>query len=81
MTGLVGGEMMFSDSKGQMLERLQKLLGATKEETLVAGDGANDLSMFKFASKRVAFCAKPILKEHANIIIDEKDLSKILLYV
>ena len=81
LTGLVGGEMMFSDSKGQMLERLQKLLGATKEETLVAGDGANDLSMFKFASKRVAFCAKPILKEHANIIIDEKDLSKILLYV
>ena len=81
LTGLVGGEMMFSDSTGQMLERLQKLLGATKEETLVAGDGANDLSMFKFASKRVAFCAKPILKEHANIIIDEKDLSKILLYV
>jgi len=81
LTGLVGGEMMFSDSKGQMLKRLQKLLGATVENTLVVGDGANDLSMFKFAKNKVAFCAKPILKEHANIIIDEKDLSKILLYV
>ena len=81
LTGLVGGEMMFSDSKGQMLERLQKLLGATKENTLVTGDGANDLSMFKYASKRVAFCAKSILKQNANIIIEEKDLSKILEYI
>ena len=81
LTGLVGGEMMFSDSKGQMLERLQKLLNVSKEDTLVAGDGANDLSMFKYASKKVAFCAKPILKQNANIIIDEKDLSKILEYV
>jgi len=81
LTGLVGGEMMFSDSKGQMLERLQKLLNVSKEDTLVAGDGANDLSMFKYASKKVAFCAKPILKENANIIIEEKDLSKILEYV
>lgn len=81
LTGLVGGEMMFSDSKGEMLKRLQKLLGVSKEDTLVVGDGANDLSMFKYASKKVAFCAKPILKENANIIIDEKDLSKILEYV
>lgn len=81
LTGFVGGEMMFSDSKGQMLVRLQKLLGASVENTLVVGDGANDLSMFKFAKNKVAFCAKPILKENANIIIDEKDLSKILLYV
>jgi phosphoserine phosphatase len=81
LTGLVGGEMMFNDSKGQMLERLQKILGVDKENTLVVGDGANDLSMFKYAAKRVAFCAKPILKQQANIIIDEKDLSKIIEYI
>jgi phosphoserine phosphatase len=78
LTGQVGGEMMFGDSKGQMLERLQGLLGVGKEDTLAVGDGANDLSMFKYAGKRVAFCAKPVLKEHANIIIEEKDLSLIL---
>ena len=81
LTGQVGGEMMFNDSKGQMLKRLQKLLDVSEENTLAVGDGANDLSMFKFASKRVAFCAKPILKESANIIIEEKDLSKILEYI
>ena len=81
LTGLVGGEMMFNDSKGLMLKRLQNLLGVEEENTLAVGDGANDLSMFKYASKRVAFCAKPVLKEKANIIIEEKDLSKILDYV
>lgn len=78
LTGLVGGEMMFNDSKGEMLKRLQSVLGISPDQTLVVGDGANDLSMFKYASKRVAFCAKPVLKENANIIIETKDLSLIL---
>ncbi|MCR5265413.1 MAG: phosphoserine phosphatase SerB [Cyanobacteria bacterium RUI128] len=81
LTGQVGGEMMFNDSKGQMLLRLQKLLDVKPENTLAVGDGANDLSMFKYAEKRVAFCAKPVLKENANITIEEKDLSQILKYI
>ena len=81
LTGQVGGEMMFNDSKGQMLLRLQKLLGVNEEHTIAIGDGANDLIMFKYASKTVAFCAKPIVKENADIIIEEKDLSKILNYI
>jgi len=80
LTGEVGGEMMFNDSKGQMLKRLQNLLGVKEEDTIVIGDGANDLSMFKYALKKVAFCAKPILKANANIIIEEKDLRKIIEY-
>ena len=69
---------MFSDSKGKMLKRLQTLLNITENETLVVGDGANDLSMFAHAGKRAAFCAKPVLKEKANIIIEKKDLTEIL---
>ena len=78
LTGLLGGEMMFNDSKGEMLKRIQKVLGVGKEDTLVVGDGANDLSMFNYADKKVAFCAKPILKKNANIIIDEKNLTLLL---
>lgn len=74
LTGKVGGEMMFSDSKGNMLLALQKLLNISYNDTLVVGDGANDLSMFKYAKNRVAFCSKEILKKEANIIINEKDL-------
>jgi phosphoserine phosphatase len=78
LTGLVGGDMMFNFSKGDMLTRLQNVLGISEEETLVCGDGANDLSMFAHAGTRVAFCAREILQKEANIIINEKDLSLIL---
>ena len=78
LTGLVGGDMMFGFSKGDMIQRVQAMLGASVENTLVAGDGANDVSMFPYAGKRVAFCAREILKKEANIIVDEKDLTKIL---
>ncbi|NQY23086.1 MAG: phosphoserine phosphatase SerB [Campylobacteraceae bacterium] len=78
LTGLVGGDMMFSSSKGDMINRLQGLMGISKENTLVCGDGANDVSMFKYADIRIAFCAREVLKKEANIIIDTKDLTKIL---
>lgn len=77
LTGLVGGEMMYSDSKGIMLQKLQSLLGISYENTIAVGDGANDASMFEFAAKKIAFCAKPKLKEKANIVIDIKDLREI----
>lgn len=81
LSGKVGGDMMFSNSKGDMLARLQSLLNATKQETLAIGDGANDCSMLECAGYAVAFCAKPILKQHANIIIDHKDLREILPHI
>lgn len=78
LTGLVGGDMMFNYSKGDMLVRLQGLFGVTENETLVCGDGANDLSMFAHAGTRVAFCAREILRKEANIIVETKDLTQIL---
>lgn len=81
LTGLVGGDMMFDYSKGDMIRRLQNILGVTKADTLVVGDGANDRSMFAEADTRIAFCAKDILKKEANIIIDTKDLTQILNHI
>jgi len=78
LTGAVGGEMMYSEAKGDMIVRLQNLLGIGREDTLVVGDGANDLSMFAHADTRVAFCAKPILKEAATHCVEIKDLREIL---
>jgi len=81
LTGLVGGDMMFDYSKGDMIQRLQNILGISREDTLVVGDGANDRSMFAHADTRIAFCAKDILKKEANIIIDTKDLTQILNHI
>ena len=78
LSGLVGGDMMFDFSKGDMIVRLQSLLGISQADTMVVGDGANDRSMFAQADTRVAFCAKEILKKEANIIIDTKELTQIL---
>lgn len=75
LSGEVGGEMMFSHSKGDMLMRLQNLLGIKEQETLCVGDGANDLSMFAHAGIKIAFCAKEILKENADFIIEEPNLA------
>jgi len=81
LTGLVGGDMMFDYSKGDMIQRLQNILGISREDTLVVGDGANDRSMFEHADTRIAFCAKDILKKEANIIIYTKDLTQILKHI
>ena len=78
LTGQVGGEMMTSNAKGDLLKRLQKLLGSSKEETMVVGDGANDLSMFQHSSKKVAFCAKEVLQQEADYCITVKDLKRVL---
>jgi len=81
LTGEVTGEMMHNNSKGKMLQKIQRLLNISKENTIVVGDGANDLSMFKHAGKKIAFCANDILKEHADITIKEKDLNLIINHI
>lgn len=81
LTGQVGGEMMFSVSKGVMLQKLQKLLSVSPENTIAVGDGANDLSMFKYAGTRIAFCAKDCLKKEATVCINEKDLRQLLSFI
>lgn len=81
LTGKVGGEMMFSDSKGQMLKRLQSVLNVSPANTIAVGDGANDLSMFNFAQTKVAFCAKQCLKQASTVCLEEKDLRLLLNFI
>lgn len=81
LTGLAGGEMMFSTSKGKMLRELKSLFGLEKDEIMCVGDGANDISMFKEAGLNFAFCANEVLKPYATHCIDKKDLREIIKFI
>lgn len=78
LSGLVGGEMMFNDSKGKMLEKIKKILNLEQDEVTCVGDGANDLSMFAQSGLKIAFCAKQVLQEKADICINKKDLKELI---
>ena len=69
---------MFDSSKGDMLQRLQAILGVSNEDTLVVGDGANDLKMLGIAGMGVAFHAKPLVRESADYALTNLGLDAIL---
>jgi phosphoserine phosphatase len=77
LTGEVSGPLITQD-KVDVLRQLVDDIGITLDECVAIGDGANDLEMVKNAKIGIAFNAKPILKEHADVQINEKDLRKVL---
>ena len=62
------------------LEKLLVKLKVKKDDIVAVIDGANDMKLFRYASIKIAFNAQPIVKELGNVIVDEKDLKKILEY-
>ncbi len=50
----------------------------TKDDIVVVVDGANDLALFDICGLGIAFRAQDKVKDVANVILEEKDLSKIL---
>ncbi|MBW9220881.1 phosphoserine phosphatase SerB [Methanothermococcus sp. SCGC AD-155-M21] len=81
LTGEVKGRVMGPTSKGDILEEIAKKEKIDLKNSFVVGDGANDISMFKKAGFKIAFCAKEILKRNADISIDKRDLREILKYI
>lgn len=77
LTGEVSGPLI-TQNKVDVLRELVDEIGITLDECATIGDGANDLEMIKNAKLGIAYNAKPILKENADIQINEKDLRKVL---
>lgn len=81
LTGEVIGPVMSESAKGDILEEIADKEGISLENTVVVGDGANDISMFEKANFRIAFCAKEILRSKADVCIDKKDLKELINYL
>lgn len=78
LTGEVVEPILGRAAKLAALQTLTARLGLTPEETLVAGDGANDIPMIEAAGLGVAFRAKPAVAEAAAARIDHGDLTALL---
>ena len=77
LTGEVTGPLV-SGSKLDVLNDIVEKSDITLDEVIAVGDGANDISMIESAGCGIAFNAKDSVKEIADIIVDEKDLTKVL---
>jgi phosphoserine phosphatase len=77
-TGTVEPPILGRDAKLATLIELRAALGLEKSETLVVGDGANDLLMISEGGLGVAYHAKPVVAVAAGARIDNCDLTALI---
>ena len=77
LTGEVTGPLV-SKSKLDVFSEFIEDKDVSIEECAAIGDGANDVSIIEAAGLGIAFNAKPVVKEIADVIIEEKDLTEII---
>ena len=78
LTGRVMGEIVDANVKRRVVLETCKKFGIGPERTIVMGDGANDLKMMSIAGLSVAFRAKPVVQEQANVALNFVGLDGIL---
>ncbi|MDN6152034.1 MAG: HAD-IB family phosphatase, partial [Yaniella sp.] len=70
LTGKVTGQVIDRAAKALMLRRWAADHEIPLEATIAVGDGANDLDMLELAGYGVGFCPKPIVRDHADLIVE-----------
>lgn len=78
LTGRVLGGIVDGQEKKHTVERVCKELGVSPHQAIVIGDGANDLQMMKLAGLSIAFRAKPVVREQADIAFNFVGLDGVL---
>lgn len=78
LTGRAIGPLCDADAKARHVREAAARLGATREQIIVIGDGANDLKMMAEAGCSVAYYAKPVVQAQASIAINDGGLDAIL---
>lgn len=78
LTGQVIGGIVDGEGKKATVERVCKELNISPQQAIVMGDGANDLQMMRIAGLSVAFRAKPVVRQQANIALNFVGLDGVL---
>jgi phosphoserine phosphatase len=77
LTGRTVGPVIDATAKADTLAEWATQAGIPLSATVAIGDGANDLKMMEVAALSVAYNAKPIVREQADVSIDA-DLAKVI---
>jgi phosphoserine phosphatase len=78
LTGQVEGEIVDRAGKAVALREFAALHGIPLTRTVAVGDGANDLDMMDIAGLGIAFCARPVVQQQADVAINTRDLRLVL---
>jgi phosphoserine phosphatase len=78
LTGKVRGDIVDADEKRRTVERVCAEMGISTKEAIVMGDGANDLKMMQVSGLSVAFRAKPIVRNQADVALNYVGLDGVL---
>ena len=78
LTGGVLGEVVDAQAKADTLRAWAAEFDIPMRQTVVIGDGANDLEMMAAAGLSVGFDAKAPVRDEADIIMDVRDLGQVL---
>jgi len=78
LTGGLIGQVVDRAAKAEALREFAKASAVSIENTVAIGDGANDLDMMAAAGLSIAFNAKPIVVEAADLAINEPSLRSVI---
>jgi phosphoserine phosphatase len=78
LTGEVEGRIVNADVKRDELVRVRELVGASREQVIAIGDGANDLKFMAEAGVSIAYHAKPVVQSHATHALNYMGLDGVL---
>ncbi len=78
LTGRVLGDILDADAKATYLRAFAAQQGASQEQIIAMGDGANDLKMLALAGYAVAYHAKPIVRRQAPYALNVCGLDGVL---
>ena len=77
-TGELVGRIVNADVKREALLSARDEIGATRDQIIAIGDGANDLKFMGEAGVSIAYHAKPVVREKANCCLDYVGLDGLL---
>lgn len=78
LTGAVDGPVIDAAAKAEALREWAEESGVPLSRVIAVGDGANDLEMMAVAALAVAFNAKPLVRDRADLVVGGLDLSQLL---